>query len=696
MEPGLLSLLLLFTAPQAAGASQAHQLPQLEGQLPAPAGGYTWERVTPGNTGIPGDYVNTIFVDGADLPWIAAYVPTWDHGGMAHFDGEHWITVSNVDHEVIRSSRFNDIVSDAQGVMWIGSDHGLLRYDPAIGPVSLRRWDRNNSPLPGNQIDDLALDPAGGLWIADREVGGSSAGGLAHFDPVTEQFTVWTTANGLPWGAQWPGWDWVEHVAVVPESGGDFTVWFHGAVGMATWKAGSFTWFGSPILGNPTTPRELLSNDPVDGQGNLWMDTSNGIARLAPDGTYTVVGNPPGLTSEVSRVAALSGGRAILGTYYSDIWIWDGAWSYHSNWIGPTPGSGSHTYALREDSEGNLWAGGIGGASKFEDGQWQQYRMTNTGMLGYYTQVIVFDGAGNVLMNGNSAPGIGGFTLFDGTDWTCVNDYNYGLGPSWGLPSDDVAALWPRANGDVAVAPLGGQGVFDWDGTTFTNLVPQGYDIERLVEDNLGRLWAARGNGYGVFLLENGQSTQFVSGSSPLLGGSITSMFPDPEAGFIWMVSAFGVLRTDGVQWDSYPRSMLGLTAGGSGFLTCGDRAADGTLWLGTDVGLYHFNPVTGAYTVRAPANSTLPSDDIRRVAVAPDGSVWCSTFDSTWPYPGGLTHFQGAKSVTFTAADSPLPHNQTETLAVRAVGNSYELWVGSASGGATIVRPAPKPQRKP
>ena len=102
----------------------------------------------------------------------------------------------------------------------------------------------------------------------------------------------------------------------------------------------------------------------------------------------------------------------------------------------------------------------------------------------------------------------------------------------------------------------------------------------------------------------------------------------------------------------------------------------------------------------RYPMNSRITDKDVRKrlakkygatmenIVVAPDQTVWCSTLDMVWPYPGGLTHFVGRRSKTFTASSSPLPHNQIEALTIRPVRGSYELWVGTASEGVAVVRP--------
>ena len=74
--------------------------------------------------------------------------------------------MSNVDYPVIASPRFSDIDSDASGIMWIGTGAGLLRYDPAVGPDSLVRYDEFNTPMPGDQVSMVSIAPDGSVWLA--------------------------------------------------------------------------------------------------------------------------------------------------------------------------------------------------------------------------------------------------------------------------------------------------------------------------------------------------------------------------------------------------------------------------------------------------------------------------------------------------------------------------------------------------
>jgi len=640
----------------------------------------TWRLHRPSMTGIPGDYVQALYIDEADHPYIAAYIPFWEEGGLGYFDGDRWTTLNNVESPLIASPRFMEILRGPDGWLWIASDRGLLRYNPAVGPSSLQRFDRNNSPMPGDQIRDIDFAPDGTLWIAIHNVSGSPAGGLVRFNPATNQWTTWTTANGITWGGNWPGWDAIEHVAVVPDaSGSGYSVWFGSpdALGMGSWRNGAFTWHGNPQ--SPPAgryPLWFLTVDPVDENGNLWMMTNQGLARRSRDGVYTPISNPPGVTSQLQKFHPLRNGRAVVGTFYADVFLFDGAvWQPLGNW-----GGGTHTYALTEDSQGHIWAGGIGGASYHNGTSWQRYRLSNTGMLGYSIQTIDFAPDGRVFMNGNGGPGVGGFNIFDGVHWTGVNNHNYGLGPAWGMPTDDVASLRVRPNGHLFVAPRG-QGLFDWDGAAYAPLVPLGTSLTIVESDGLGRPWAAGSTG-GLF--HENASSQVIQTPWP----AINSIVRDPlSTNRVWVGDWNAVTRTDGAASTTWPRSLLGLTQNTlEQQIQSIAPAPDGTVWIASGVGLYHFNPATSAYTRYTTANSGLPSSMVYRVHIAPDGSLWAFSEDDAPPYAGGLTHFDGTTWTTYTPANSPLRERSIACLSSRPVAGGYELWVGLQSQGIAVL----------
>lgn len=636
-----------------------------------------WRFIRPSNTGIPGDICQTIFVDPQDRAWIAGYITFFEEGGVAHTNAAGgWTAISNVDYPEILSPRFNDMTRDAAGTLWIGSDAGLLRMDLAAGPDSLQRFDRSNSPLPGNQVRDVAVAPDGTIWLATSTVGGG-AGGLAQFDPI---------------GNTWNTWNFItDRVAVVPDpGGGPYTVWIDGFARIGTYIDGVFNWFDQP--GTPPFtpyPVSLFSTDPVDESGNIWIALAgaDGLGRLAPDGTWTVTGGPPVARGNVARVYAASGGRAVALTFNGDVFLWDGSWSSLGNW-----GNHNQTFAFAEDSAGDFWVGGLGGAAKYENGAWQRHRLTNTGMLGYFTKTIALAPNGDVAMNANAGPGVGGFDILHPDDtWSNANDFTYGLGLPWGIAADNCSAVAYRANGNLLFAP-GFHGLYEYDGRNYTQIIPDFFDIEEVVEDGRGRIWDTRGSGLDM-IDAAGVQTAFSPSNSPLVGGDTRSLRADPvNPGFVWFVTPFAAVHTDGVDWTLYDRALFGYTRPTDGnVLSSIAAASDGTVWFGVagagNGGLFHFDPADGSFTKFSPAlGDPMPSDDVKVVDIAPDGSVWFNTFDVTFPHIGGVTHIDSGTWTTYSADTSPLPHNQVTQIRSRNIAGGYEVWIAEASEGIAVI----------
>ncbi len=654
----------------------------------AEPGDVSWSLVRPTNTGVPGDYTQAIFIDDDDSPWIAGYVPFWEEGGMAHFDGTNWRVLGNVDCPQIGTQigapRFNDIVKTDDGVMWIGTGRGLLRFDPSVEPWCVTKFTPSNSGIAGADVSNIDIAPDGTLWMACSTWGGGTQGGLSQYDPATDTWQSWDTSNGLPW---WSGWDWVDYVAVQPDAAGGYTVWFGSReMGLTTYKDGLFIWYGSPTPPDVSPlPTGVGGHDPVDDNGNILLSTDAGIAFRSPSGEYTIVGSyPAGLGSEVAIFEPISDGRVLLGTYYADVFVWDKSWTHLGNW-----GSGNHTYALVEDAAGNFWAGGIGGSAKYEDGQWQRHRLTNSGMLDFFVDDVALAPNGDVAMTANAGPGTGGFDIMhpDGT-WTNANVATYGIGLPWPYPTDNTSAVEFRENGNLLFAPTN-NGLREYQiGEPFVDLIPQTYDIEHIGFTRNGRGWASTGGGV-VFREGNGGDWQPFFNADGIPAGGLCGIVADPlNHDAVWIGAQFGIFRTtDGTNWFEIPRDAIGLTQDSIGYhITAFDVADDGTLWIASGRGLFHYDPATGLYDTYDLSNSPLPSDDIFNVEIAPDGSVWISMFDQIFPYPGGVAQLKEGTWRVWQAQTSPLPHNQINDLESRATPTGYEIWVATASEAIAVI----------
>lgn len=85
----------------------------------------------------------------------------------------------NRDHPQL--SQTTALVQDQQGFLWIGTQHGLYRYD-GHQLESFRADPTNAASLSADWISSLLVDQQGLIWVGTRY------GGLNRYDPATEQF----------------------------------------------------------------------------------------------------------------------------------------------------------------------------------------------------------------------------------------------------------------------------------------------------------------------------------------------------------------------------------------------------------------------------------------------------------------------------------------------------------------------------
>ncbi|MEM6455545.1 MAG: two-component regulator propeller domain-containing protein, partial [Acidobacteriota bacterium] len=147
---------------------------------------------------------------------------------------------------------------------------------------------------------------------------------------------------------------------------------------------------------------------------------------------------------------------------------------------------------------------------------------------------------------------------------------------------------------------------------------------------------------------------------------TISSIAETPD-GYIWLGTASGLARFDGVRFQSFdPSNTPALT---HGFVQALAVDRDGALWLGTDGGglLRHDDGRFSRVTVR----DGLPHPRIMSLEADPAGGLWIGT------YGGGLAHWRDGVITVFDRDDG-LPD-----LSVFALHHNDDgLWIGTLSGG--------------
>jgi diguanylate cyclase (GGDEF)-like protein len=208
----------------------------------------------------------------------------------------------------------------------------------------------------------------------------------------------------------------------------------------------------------------------------------------------------------------------------------------------------------------------------------------------------------------------------------------------------------------------------DGQWTTFT--VADGLaqdEIMDLLEDSRGRLWIATESA-GIDLMVNGGVTHFNRAGG--LPSDVLYGFAEDSEGTIWAATGDGLARFDGRRFVA-----TGIESGlppGQVFAATAGR--EGELLVGTERGLYH-----RVGTRFEPLDAALPADNVIRVMVDREESVWLGTVN------GGLYRYS-PHGVEQLSSRRGLPNDRVSALFQDREGS---LWVGT-NAGLMRLRDAP------
>ena len=658
----------------------------------AAAGGKAWTQVRPSTTGIPGEEVRLMAFDPQGNLWVGARWPFWGEAGLAMlsadqlpytplpgggFDTGVWRVWSSVDNP-IPSPYLADIEFAPGGVIWLASDGGLTRFDPAA-PTRQGLWrtyNAANSPLILDAVRSIDMDSQGNLWLTNASVQ-SSNGAVFRFNPESGQWTQYSVGNGLP-----PGWflPWKNVNAIMV--GADDHVWVTHSVlgGMAEFDGTAWVLHGTPgALGG-------MLEDP---QGNVWVTTADaGLYKW--DGSNWQQWPILGGTATMTGLGLDRDGVVYASTWYGNVYKMIG---------GTTP----QFFAAADNiprgvigrPDGDIWINNYGGNGTLGTVRHytsagtllERFNTYNTGLPDYFIDRVQTDSQGNLWF----ASGEGGLSRFDGLRWRNWGSHNDGSEPYPWAGNEPMGGFFIDRQG---VGWMGGNGIGRWsvETGTFTgfwnwqNNPGMGVTLfTAFAQDAAGKLFAAAAYGE-IYSFDGSLWVQ-----EPLPPGGYTSTFAWLEAdraGNVYAAEPFQLSLWNGVAWSEVPPPSPNFffDLGGINCMTIGP---DDVLWIGTNRGLVRWDGST--FTVFDTDNSPLPALQVMGVDVRRDGAIVVSSieFGSVTPFPNGVAFITGdignpAKWTVWSYGSSPLPHYQLGAVKFDARG---DLWVSAVSEGMVRIR---------
>lgn len=574
---------------------------------------------------------NQLYQDRQGLVWIA-----YEQSGIGLFDGSRFHNMGL--KEGLPSGLVITLQEDADGVMWVGTYHGLARWDG-------RAFLTSPGPVARTTIYALARHPAGGMLVGT--VQGLYAG-----------------AADRPFEAV-PGWNWGAARALHLGMDGR-TLWASsyasgGKAAIHRWDGKTWKSFDHPLQfgGHP------IDQIRQDHEGRIWASTSGALWCLPPGGEHFEPVSLPGVNL---------GHRPNLGLdNRGELWVCapslilhhrrDGQWE-RMNHASGLPSRGFRT--LLHGRDGTLWLGGAG-LVKVLGGEHLRVSTTLDGLPGPAVMAILRDRDG-VLWVGTydglvkagpkgweRVPGTEGMVIrslvqrADGRILACGNasvlllvdprthrmerlaiEGNRPLGRLSRMAIDSEGRVYlastfagllsaPPSSGNPAFAPV------PLPGAERPEII---FD---LAFDAMGRLWVA--GEFGLAMLERGTWRRFPH--TPALLAS-TARFIRPTRNGDLLVGymdpvGWTRLRLQGEALVQMEHRHAGNGSQDVAWLLCEDT--EGRVWAGGAKGLDILGPKGVEHVGQIHG---LPSDDCNAQAflAEQDGQVWIGTAE-------GLVHFR-------------------------------------------------------
>jgi diguanylate cyclase (GGDEF)-like protein len=520
------------------------------------------------------------------------------------------------------------IVQDKTGLLWFGTQGGLVSYDGYDFRV-FKSDPANPKSLAGDYVRTMLVASDGTLWI------GSFSGGLSIFDPATETFTR------MRHDANDPGSLAYDRVEGIVETR-DGSMWVATTAGLdridrRTHRIEHFR--------HDANEARSLADDRVRGlladrRGRLWVGTRDGLQRwLGADRGFERIGFKG---EYVTKLFEDSGGRVWVGTEEEGAAVVDpDTDAVHSLLPQPIDPQGlSHfwVYGFAEALPGEVWVATFGAGIDVVDAQ----------------TLKVIDRLAPDPMLDNTLPDnrIGALLRDrDGVMW--VGTWGEGIARHDPHSRAFRALRYTPNNPDGLAHRAAVRSLEMSDGTIWVGTNGNGIDI---FDSNLRRISAHRANpadpgalsdGGITCLAQSGDGTIWVATLNSLLhrlrpgsprfdripaarlpGGPIRSIAFTSD-GMLWAGAAEGMARIDPRTLDTRIYKQWPGAAKSSPAIESIVAANDGTLWVGTDNGLYRFDPRTETATRIAhdPARTdSLPENWVPDLLLARDGRLWVAT----------------------------------------------------------------------
>jgi PAS domain S-box-containing protein len=575
-------------------------------------------------------------LDGKGRLWVGS---GWSHKGVALYDPEldrFKTYLPSPNQDVGNDVRV--IVEDREGQLWLGTDDGIVRFDPeksTFDRFPLTPDSGASGPTPF--VASLFEDSKNRFWV------GTSAG-LLQFDRTRGKYRRWSTrSSDLAALSSAEIWDFHEDA--------------EGQLWIATLGAGLFhvdvnAGQGMRYLPDPRDPDSISSARVrrlvAAGEGTLYVGTENGGLDVLDLRTQRFTHQSADPEDEASLSSA-----SIWSMYLDDQDIlWIGTYNGGVNYVSPLgqrfqrlrarPGglSDAHVGSVMEDHLGNVWIGTEGGLDKLDPktGRFTYYRHDpkNAATIGSDAIHALLEDSGGTIWLGGWDSGLCRLDPASGR----VRCFRHNPSDPTSLVNNNLWRILELRTGELLVVTHGGADLFDRRTGSFrrlTDIYPGAGEgaLFGAAEDRGGNLWLVG----SVFVGYVDRKT-----------GEVVRYHHDPED-----PNSLGSGWTQAVQIDSV-----------------------GNVWLGTQGGLTCIAAGTKK-TRRYMTDDGLPNNTIKCIAEDDAGNLWLGTNRGISKLENAIRIPDKPTFVNFDAQDGLQGYEFERNAAFR--GRNGEMFFGGSRG---------------
>lgn len=584
--------------------------------------------------GLIGNYIECLLEDQKGQIWIGT------HHGLSVWDGLGLVTFTA--KEGLYDDLINCLLEDTEGNIWIGTESGGLQKWDGTGFTHFTK----ELGLPSNFIRSIVEDKWGNFWIGSQER-------IIHLQATTKKNSFKLTDYSFFDQINTKG------ANLLLDSEGNINMMDH--TGVYRWtptkngvinqyhfykskenltnlknriledKQGRI-WFGFSFyikvngdtiydIANPQIKRNLNFPMMIERNGNLWMESSNGLGILKgqefrlisklhtlnttmlksankiwvgtiSNGLFTLdlknIGTAANTGKKGKAVGLMKAQNGEIITSLSlpndrGITIWDGN-GFNQIKSDDFYINGS-ILRITKDNNGNLWTGNYRNglinwtlSSNATEPKIIQYT-TKQGLSHNNVWAVLADRAGNIWAGTQHA----GLSIWDGQGFTYYTTEQ-------GLSGNRLRSLLEDRNGNIWIGSYD-SGLNKWDGTAFTHFTTEeglsDNRIQTLFEDKEGKIWIGTEEG-GINVWDGTGITQYSS-ENGLVDDYITSLFQDVE-GDIWVGTRKGLNRLQLTATDSLVHTYLQKDGIQDLSISAITSDKEDQLWIGSNKGLFPFN----------------------------------------------------------------------------------------------------------